>query len=473
MTAGELGQLVTFLRDPVLETIGITAGALFIAIVLGAPLGIVIAAGGPLGRVVSTAALLMRAIPDLVLAIVFVAAIGFGPVAGAIALGLQNSAVAAKLFAELLLAVPREPAEALRASGATRVTAFLVGLLPTAYPGIVGFAAYLVDCVIRNSVIVGVVGAGGLGAAIMQALNLADFRSFGLYFAAIALFVVAFDVFAEWLRTRAPSWVALVTLLATGVIAAAAFASLASTPLARFAEAPARIGRFALKAAPPQFDPALLHAALVGVQETLIVALIGTLGGALLAIPVAWLVARPIASGWMRGSGWRPWSLAFEIPARLLLGALRSIPYVAMGLLAILLVGLGPRAGAVALVVITAAVLGRLLAESLELASAAPAEALVATGATATAAALFGMVPNAAPVFAAHVLYRWEYNIRASTILGMVGAGGLGQQIFNAQELLFYHQLLAYVIVAVGLVLVCDALGELLRRRLVVEVVKR
>jgi phosphonate transport system permease protein len=466
-------QLIEFFREPVLETIGITAGALFIAIVVGAPLGVAIAAGGPLGRAVSAVALLVRAIPDLVLAVVFVAAIGFGPAAGTLALGLQNAAVAAKLFAELLLAVRREPAEALRASGATPVAAFLVGLLPTAYPAIVGFGAYIVDCVIRNSVIVGVVGAGGLGTAILQALNLADFRAFGLFFAAIALFIIVFDGFAEWLRTRAPAWVAGVTLLATGVVGVAAFAALSSTPFARFAQAPGRIVHFVVRAFPPQFDGTVVHAALVGAQETLVVAVVGTLGGALLALPVAWLIARPIASGWMRGTGWRPWSLLPELGARVGLSGLRSIPYVAMGLLATLVVGLGPRAGAVALVLITAAVLGRLLAESLELGPFAAAEALVAGGATATAGALVGLVPDAVPLFATHVLYRWEYNIRASTILGMVGAGGLGQQIFNAQELLFYHQLLAYVMVAIVLVAFSDVLGALVRRRLVIDTVLR
>ena len=96
-----------------------------------------------------------------------------------------------------------------------------------------------------------------------------------------------------------------------------------------------------------------------------------------------------------------------------------------------------------------------------------------AGGATATAGALVGLVPDAVPFFATHVLYRWEYNIRASTILGMVGAGGLGQQIFNAQELLFYHQLLAYVIVAIVLVACSDVLGALVRRRLVIDTVLR
>ena len=466
-------ELIAFFREPALETVAITAGGLFIAIIVGAPLGVAIAAGGPFGRLVSAATLLVRAIPDLVLAIVFVAAIGFGPTAGTLALGLQNAAVAAKLFAELLLSVRREPAEALRASGATPVAAFLVGLLPTAYPAIVGLAAYLVDCVIRNSVIVGVVGGGGLGAAIIQALNLADFRAFGLYLAAIALFVVVFDRYAEWLRARAPAWVAGLTLLASGVIAAVTFASLATTPFSRFAAAPGHLVHFATRAFPPQFDSSVVHLALIGAGETLVVAVVGTLGGALLALPVAWLIARPIALGWMRGSGWRPWSLVPEFVARVGLSAVRSVPYVAMGLLAILVVGLGPRAGAAALVVITAAVLGRLLAESLELGSFAPAEALIASGATATAASLVGLAPGALPFLATHVLYRWEYNIRASTILGMVGAGGLGQQIFNAQELLFYHQLLAYVIVAVVLVMICDALGDAVRRRLVIDTVLR
>ncbi len=111
----------------------------------------------------------------------------------------------------------------------------------------------------------------------------------------------------------------------------------------------------------------------------------------------------------------------------------------------------------------------KLLAESFDIADRTAAEALVAGGATGAAAALVALVPAAFGAMAAHVLYRFEWNVRAATILGMVGAGGLGQAIFNAQQMLFYRQLSTYVLVAVALVLAVDALGAQLRGRLRLE----
>jgi phosphonate transport system permease protein len=101
-------------------------------------------------------------------------------------------------------------------------------------------------------------------------------------------------------------------------------------------------------------------------------------------------------------------------------------------------------------------VLGKLLAESLELAPPQAAQALAASGARPAAATLVAIVPAAAPVMAAHVLYRFEWNVRASTVLGMVGAGGIGQAIFNEQQLLHYQTLTTYVIALVVCVLLID-----------------
>jgi phosphonate transport system permease protein len=153
----------------------------------------------------------------------------------------------------------------------------------------------------------------------------------------------------------------------------------------------------------------------------------------------------------------------------LVLTALRAVPPIAIGLIGVVLIGIGPVAGAFALTLHTAGVLGKLLAESFDVADRLPAEALVANGATGTAATLVALVPAAFAAMLAHVLYRFEWNLRASTALGMVGAGGLGQAIFNAQQLLFYRQLSSYVLVAVVLVLVVDACGARLRKGMRLE----
>jgi phosphonate transport system permease protein len=447
-----------------LETIGIAAGALPIAILLGAPAALAIVRGGPLGRIVRAGAAVVRAIPELVLAIVFVVAIGFGPVPGTLALGLSGAATVARLYAELLESVRREPEEALRASGATATAAFLVGLLPTAWPGIVGFGAYAFESIMRAAVVVGVVGAGGLGAAMITSINLLDVPAFAAYVSALVVLVVVVDAVAGALRTRAPAWVAVAAFVAIAAVGVAAFAAAGPDAWTPFAGAFPRLIAYAGRAIPPDFSAHVLARIGRGVVETLAVAFVGTLVGAIAAIPFGLLAASIVAKGWMRGTGYRPWSFVTEPVTRFALAIARAVPPVALGLVAIAFVGLGPKAGAVALAIHTAGVLGKLFAESLELAELEPAESLVASGGTALAAVLVAIVPSAWPALTAHLLYRLEWNVRASTTLGIVGAGGIGQAIYEAEQLFHDRELSAYVVVATLLVLAADALTTAVRR---------
>ncbi|GAC1619581.1 MAG: phosphonate ABC transporter, permease protein PhnE [Vulcanimicrobiaceae bacterium] len=468
-----LSATVEFLRVPILETVAIAAGALFLAIALGAPAAIVIARGGSVGRALRAVAALVRAIPELVLAIVFVVALGFGAVPGTLALGISGAATIAKLYAEILEAVRREPEEALRATGATATASFLVGLVPAAWPGLIGFGAYTFESIMRAAVIVGVVGAGGLGSAMITSLNLLDYRAFAWYVAALVALVVAVDAVSGILRARAPAWVALAAFASVSALGIAALATATHDPWHAFATAPPRVVAYLARAIPPAFTPAVIASALWGVAETLGVALAGTIVGAIAAVPLALLIARVVASGWVRGTGYRPWSIVPATLGRIALVIARSVPPIAVALVALAFVGLGPKAGAVALALHTAGVLGKLFAESLELGDTLPAEALVASGSTGLAAVAVGIAPATLPAMSAHLLYRWEWNVRASTTLGIVGAGGLGQQIFNAQQLLHDRELLAYVLVAMALVLASDALAERAARRFALRTMER
>ena len=463
MGALDLAATAAYVRVPLLETIAIACGALPLSLAFGAPAALAIARGGVVGRLVRGAAALVRAIPELVLAIVFVVALGFGAVPGTLALGLSGAATVARLYAELLESVRRDPEEALRATGATRATSFLVGLVPAAWPGLVGFAAYAFESTVRASVVVGVVGAGGIGSALMSTLNVADYPSFYLYVVVLVALVLAVDRASEVLRLRAPVWLAFALLGLVTLVGIAAFAA-TDTPWSAFRTAPEHLGHYLARAFPPAFTPVVRATALRGVVETLFVAFAGTIVGAIAAIPLGFSLSRLVASGWMRGTGYRPWSLPLEALATIVSAIARATPPVALALLALAWVGLGPKAGAVALAIHTAGVLAKLFAESLELAETAAAEALVASGSTASATVLTAIVPPAASALIAHLLYRVEWNVRASTTLGIVGAGGLGQAIFNAQQLFHDRELAAYVLVAIALVLVADTLTVALRR---------
>lgn len=455
------------------ETLAIAGCAFAIAIALGLPAAAIIVRGNVVGSVVALAATTVRAIPDVILAIVCVAALGLGPVAGITALGINTGAVVAKLFAELLLSVRREPEEALRAVGATPLAAFVVGLVPEAWPGLVGFAAYALESIIRGSVIVGIVGAGGLGSAIVASFNLARYGEFFTYIVWLIVLVIVVDAISGWLRERAAAPVAMLVFCAIALVGIGGVVLSGDITWTDLGQAVPRVVHFLADEMPPDFSRDVLARAANGIATTALVAVAGTLGGALLAVPLAVLAAPRIALGWMRGTGYAPGSYVPMTLSRFGLAIVRAIPPLALGLLALSIVGLGPKAGVLALVLHTAGVLGKLFGESLEVAPLTAAESLVATGSPATAAALVGLIPGALNALLSHLAYRWEWNVRASTTLGMIGAGGIGQVIFNAQQLLFYHQLLAYVIVAVLLVVCGDVVSQALRARLHLRTVLR
>jgi phosphonate transport system permease protein len=151
---------------------------------------------------------------------------------------------------------------------------------------------------------------------------------------------------------------------------------------------------------------------------------------------------------------------------RWLLNALRSVPELVWAALLLISVGLGPLAGTLALALHTTGVLGRLFAESLENADPGPADALRTQGVGSPCVFLYATGPQLLPQLLSYTLYRWENNIRAAAVLGVVGAGGLGQLL--AFHLGLFHMARAATVVLAMLLLVglVDAASAWLRQRL-------
>lgn len=190
---------------------------------------------------------------------------------------------------------------------------------------------------------------------------------------------------------------------------------------ARFLSADAlqRMGKFLGELLSPNLEPAFLRKLLPAALETLAMSIVGTViavvGGLFLALPASKLHADDPAR-------WRA-------AARLVLNVLRSVPELMWAALLLVAAGLGPFAGTLALALHTTGVLGRLFAESLENASPGPAFALRVRGVPEGRVFLYATLPQILPQLVSYTLYRWENNIRAAAILGVVGAGGLGQML--------------------------------------------
>lgn len=202
----------------------------------------------------------------------------------------------------------------------------------------------------------------------------------------------------------------------------------------------------------PDLSPGHLRAIGHGTLETLAMSAIGTLLAALLGL----LLALPAAGRF---------GLVAKGGARLLLNALRAIPELVWAALMVLAAGLGPNAGTLALALHTAGVLGRLFAEALENTPSAPAEALRLAGSGRISAFCYGTLPLLWPQLVAYTLYRWENNIRMASVLGFVGAGGLGQMLYMSLSLFQEAQASTVILAMLLMVLAVDALSGWARQR--------
>lgn len=216
------------------------------------------------------------------------------------------------------------------------------------------------------------------------------------------------------------------------------------------------MGRFLAEFFPPDLSAPFVAKVLQGTWETLAMSALGTglavVGGLALALPASRLHAGDAARA--------------RAPTRLLLNALRAVPELVWAALLLISAGLGPLAGTLALGVHTTGVLGRLFAEAVENAPPGPGEALRAQGIGRLRVFFYATLPQVLPQLMSYTLYRWENNIRAAAVLGVVGAGGLGQLL--AFHMGLFHMGKTATILAAMLLLVAlvDALSHTTRRLL-------
>ncbi len=487
-------ELLLGLARPLAETVSIALLGMGLALVLGAPLALlgtspdVLAACGARphagrralhGMARGTLAV-MRSVPEIVWALLFVRALGLGPAAGVLAIGIAYGGVVGKVFADLLEGVPRGAAEALGAAGARPWTAFSLAILPPARPLLVSYALYRLDCALRASAVLGLVGAGGVGQEVELSLKMLRYDEVATYVLALFLLVGVVDLASQLLRRRVgarPSLFpgsrrALARALAGGAallaaaLAAARFLDLA--PWTLLSRQPiAGMASFASALWPPDLGPRLLREVLRGAAETLAISVLGTAIAATFGIALAYLAARPLHR--IAGESDPPWrrvaGSALALLARSVMNLCRTLPELLWALAFVLVVGLGPFAGALALGVHTAGVLGRLYFEALEEVPAEPLAALRAAGASRLGTAFHAVLPQVLPQLVAYTLYRWEVNIRASAVLGVVGAGGLGRDLKLSLSWFDYPRAATLVLAVFTLVIAVDAASRWIRKR--------
>jgi phosphonate transport system permease protein len=405
-----------------------------------------------------------RSIPEIVWAYIFVRLIGLGPGAAVLAIGLTVGGNIGKLYAELAEAVEPRAIQALRATGASRWAIFVHAVLPQVSRQWTGYALFCLECNIRIGTILGVVGAGGLGSEIALSLRYFQYDKLATTLLAVLAFVVALELLSAQLRQRALRWTLGLATLGT----AWALHQL-DIPWADLLSSQA----------PPLFtldnlliDPPFVQTVLAQIGETLMMAWVATLVSAGLALVLAPIAASHLMTGSYlpdppRASGAsRLMRQTLKWASRALLQGTRVIPELTLALVFVVWVGGGPLAGILAIAVHNIGVMGRLFADVFEEAEPGPPAVLQSQGAGTLATFLFGVWPQVKARMAAFTLYRFEVNVRATAMVGFVGAGGIGDALNTAISLFHMRDLTLLMLTMLGLVAAVDALGDKLRARL-------
>jgi phosphonate transport system permease protein len=229
------------------------------------------------------------------------------------------------------------------------------------------------------------------------------------------------------------------------------------------------VTRFVTGLFPPEISPAFLGNMVHLMLETVQISVLGTAIAIVLGFPLGVWALRARGEEVSRASlGTVAWLLGWTryYAARTVLNLLRAVPELVWALIFVVAVGLGPFPGVLALAAHSTGILGKLYAELFESVDQQLVEAGRSTGAGKLGVLLFVQLPSTLPVVLSYTLFRWECNMRAATLLGFVGAGGIGSQLIISMKLYQYREVLTLTIGILALVVLVDCVGQVIRTRI-------
>ncbi len=439
-----------------------------------------------------------RAIPDLIFAAIFVRAVGIGVLPGILALGLHSIGMIGKLFADAIEQVDPRPRDAVVSVGAGKWQAILTSVVPQAMPGMIATTLYRLDINLRSSTVLGIVGAGGIGFLLQTNLRSLQYdRALGIVIV-IFVFITAMEFLSAAVRStllgpdranigrrvlrprddspffRRPGTSAGVEPFDhttvrppfTGERRTKTIYAVTFTMMLIYALWSVRLDPFeiigslgevwniSLRLIPPDFTTAR-DGIVTGILESIAVAFVATFLGTIVSLPLGLLAARNVAVN----------RVVYTI-SRLFIVFLRGIPELIVAVLFVSAIGLGPVSGAFALVVGTAGFFAKLIADAVEEVDPVPRDAVFATGATRPQETFVSVVPQAMPALVGNLLYVLDINLRVSTVLGIVGGGGIGFLLFNSLRVLQWETTGAILITIFAVVYAIELLAGWVRKQI-------
>jgi len=206
-----------------------------------------------------------------------------------------------------------------------------------------------------------------------------------------------------------------------------------------------------------EIEPKLFETAFYSMFETIQMAFIGTIVGVVIALPLSMFAARNLNSKWVYA------------PVRAILAAIRTFPSILWAILFVIMVGLGTFAGVLAIIMYTIGFVSKLQYESIETVDADPMDAVSSIGVSKWQLVRYVILPESAPHLLSQILYMFDYNVRQSAILGLVGAGGIGFYIINYIKFFEYGKAAVFMLVVLLVVLIIDWVSVKIRDKYIVK----
>jgi len=449
-----------------------------------------------------------RAIPAVAFASIFVFLFSLGPLPGILAFALHSIGMISKMMADAIEQIDEGPRLAIRSTGGSKAQEFWSGVVPQAFPAWVAVTLHRADINLRETVILGYVGVAGLGYDLANALHALNYHRAIPIAITIIVLCLLFEIVSSVARARLlgvrPTGLGIgdavvraaaarssriasaiekpgggddrtaaieramrrpwdsdritstISLVLTVVVIAGAFVASQADWLdlvTFWGNLPILLGKEHLW--PPTFGIYTPDQVWSAIVVTFQVAFAATFMTIVLTVFIAPFAARNVApNGVVRGV------------FRGLLLLIRGIPELILAIFFVIVSGLGAQAGTLALAIGGVGLLGKLVADSLEEVPNGPERAIVALGGTRPQVFFASTVPMSVPAFVAHVLYLLEQNVRAATLLGIVGGGGIGLYLYDSLRVSRYDQAAAFILLIIALVLVIEGVAVLIRRAL-------
>lgn len=431
-----------------------------------------------------------RAIHELVWGLFLINIFGLDPLVAVLAITIPFGAITAKVFAEILDETPRQPLFALLNSGVSPLNAFAYSLIPQAFPNLLSYTFYRFECSIRSAAVLGIIGAGGLGYQILLSLQSLRYEQMWTFLIALVLLSGSTDFWSAMLRRQlgAASRLdlnvlnlsqrqkplaqnhPLVSLSLFGVIVLLIFsfwyvkADFTKLWTPRTAQLLAGVIQDSFPPDITQLSQVLTLAAQTLAMSILAITIAG-IGGILLSFPAAnnFLLPGGILNP---GGNNHPLGTLVLVITRFFLLFTRAVPEPIWALIFLFVFFPGILPGAIALGIHNLGILGRLMAEVTENLDERAVRSLKSLGATGSQVFLYGVLPCTLPRFVAYILYRWEVCIRATLIVGFVGAGGLGRLLTEQLSSFDYRGIIATLICFICLTFLVDLISATVRRTL-------